>query len=86
MVSVPHLQIEASWDLVLGLVPGKHGLFFRDDDLLLSHEVVEGVDEAPVEIALPGDGVVMDICVLLVLLLPLQPAVTVQGEGWIHNI
>lgn len=74
MVGVPHLQIKTSWNLVFGLVPGKHGLFLGDDDLLFRHEVVEGVDEAPVEVALPGDGVVVDVGVLLVLLLPLQPA------------
>ncbi len=78
MVGVPHLQIKACGDLVFGLIPGKHGLFFRDDDLLFSHEVVEGVDKTPVEVALPSDGVVVDICVLLVLLLPFQP--TVEGR------
>lgn len=77
MVSVPHLQIQSSRDLVFSLIPGKHGLFFWDDDLLFSHEVVKGVDEAPVEVALSSDGVVVDVCVLLVLLLPLQPTVTV---------
>lgn len=85
MVSVPHLQIETSWDLVLGLIPGKHGLLLRDDNLLFSHEVVKGVDEAPVEVALPGDGVVMDVCVLLVLLLPLQPADTGKDVGRIDS-
>lgn len=75
MVSIPHLQIKTRRDLVLGLIPGKHGLFLGDDDLLLSHEIVEGVDEAPVEVPLPGDGMVVDVCVLLVLLLALQPAV-----------
>lgn len=76
MVSVPHLQIKARRDFVFGLIPGKHGLFLGDDDLLLSHEIVEGVHEAPVEVPLPGDGMVVDVCVLLVLLLALQPAVT----------
>lgn len=75
MVSVPHLQIQTRRDLVLGLIPGEHGLFLGDDDLLLSHEIVEGVDEAPVEVPLPGDGMVVDVRVLLVLLLALQPAV-----------
>lgn len=79
MVSVPHLQVEPCRDLVLGLVPGEHGLLFGDDDLLFGHEVVEGVDEAPVEVALTGDGVIVDVCVLLVLLLPLQPAVRGQS-------
>lgn len=79
MVSVPHLQVEPRRDLVLGLVPGEHGLLFGDDDLLFGHEVVEGVDEAPVEVALAGDGVIVDVRVLLVLLLPLQPAVWGQS-------
>lgn len=43
MVGVPHLQVKARRDLVFGLVPGKHGLLLGDDDLLLSHEIVEGV-------------------------------------------
>ena len=77
MVGVPHLQIEASRDLVFSLIPGKHGLFFRDDDLLFGHEVVEGVDEAPVEVTLSCDGVVVDVCVLFVLLLSFQPTVKV---------
>lgn len=75
MVSVPHLQIKTRGDLVFGFIPGKHGLFLGDDDLLLSHEIVKGVHEAPVEVPLPGDGMVVDVCVLLVLLLALQPAV-----------
>lgn len=79
MVGVPHLQVEPCRDLVLGLVPGEHGLLFGDDDLLFGHEVVEGVDEAPVEVALTGDGVIVDVRVLLVLLLPLQPAVRGQS-------
>lgn len=73
MVGVPHLEVQSRRDFVLGLVPGKHGLLFGDDDLLFGHEVVEGVDEAPVEVALSGDGVVMDVRVLFVLLLPFQP-------------
>ena len=90
MVSIPDLQGEACRDLVLGLVPGKHGLLFGDDDLLLSHQVVEGVHEAPVEIPLARQRVVVDVCVLLVLLLTLQPAglkvkghrgSEVRGEG-----
>lgn len=76
MVSVPHLQIKTRRDLVFGLIPGKHGLFLGDDNLLLSHEIVEGVDKAPVEVPFPGDGMVVDVCVLLVFLLALQPAVT----------
>ena len=69
------MEVEAGRDLVLRLVPGEHGLLLGDDDLLLGHQVVERVDEAPVEVALAGDGVVVDVCVLLVLLLALQPAV-----------
>jgi len=74
VVRVPHLQREACRDLVLCLIPGEHGLLLGDDDLLLGHQVVEGVDEAPVEVALARDGVVVHVGVLLVLLLPLQPA------------
>lgn len=73
MISIPHLQIKTSGDLVLGLIPGEHGLFLRDNNFLFSHEVVKWVDKAPVEVALPSDGVVVDICILLVLLLPFQP-------------
>lgn len=43
MVGVPHLQVKARRDLVFSLIPGKHGLLLGDDDLLLSHEIVEGV-------------------------------------------
>lgn len=74
MVGVPDLQCEARRDLVLRLVPGEHGLFLGDDNLLLRHEVIEGVDEAPVEVALSGQGMVVHVCVLLVLLLALQPS------------
>lgn len=90
MVSVPDLQGEACRDLVLGLVPGEHGLLLGDDNLLLSHQVVEGEHEAPVEISLARQRVVVDVCVLLVLLLTLQPAglkvkgrmgSEVRGEG-----
>lgn len=73
VVGIPHLQREARGNLVLCLVPGEHGLLLGDDDLLLGHEIVEGVDEAPVEVALSCQGVVVHVRVLLVLLLPLQP-------------
>lgn len=75
MVGVPDLQREARWDLVLGLIPGEHGLFLRYYNLLLRHEVIEGEDEAPVEVALAGQGVVVYVRVLLVLLLSLEPSV-----------
>lgn len=71
VVGVPDLHREARGDLVLGLVPGEHGLLLRDDNLLLRHEVIEGEDEAPVEVALSGQGVVVHVRVLLVLLLSL---------------
>lgn len=73
MVGIPHLQREAGRNLVLGLIPGEHGLLLGDDDLLLGHEIIEGIDEAPVEVALSSQGVVVHIGVLLVLLLPFQP-------------
>ncbi len=73
MVGVPDLQREARRDLVFSLIPGEHGLFLRDDDLLLCHEVIEGEDKAPVEVALARQGVIVHVCVLLVLLLPFQP-------------
>ena len=74
MVSVPHLKVETGRNLVLGLIPGKHGLLLGDDNLLLCNQVVEGIDEAPVEVALSCQGVVVHVRVLLVLLLPFQPA------------
>lgn len=74
MVCVPDLHGEPCGDLVLGLIPREHGLLLGHDDLLLGHQVVKGVDEAPVEIALAGQRVVVDICILLILLLALQPA------------
>jgi hypothetical protein len=42
-------------------------------DLLLSCQVLEGKDEAPVEVALPCEGAVVDVCGLGVLG-TLQPA------------
>lgn len=74
VVGVPDLQREARWDLVLGLIPGEHGLFLRDYNFLLRHEVIEGEDEAPVEVALSGQGMVVHVRVLLVLLLSLEPS------------
>lgn len=79
MVGIPDLQGEASWDLVLSLIPGEHGLFLGDDDLLLCHQVVKGEDVTPVEVAFAGERVVMDVCVLLVLLLTLQPPAGPRG-------
>lgn len=75
VVGIPDLQREARWDLIFSLIPGEHGLFLRDDDLLLSHEVIEGEDEAPVKVALTSQGVIVHISVLLVLLLSFQPSV-----------
>lgn len=81
VVGVPDLQREAGRDLVLGLIPGKHGLFLRDHDLLLRHEVIKGEDEAPVKVALSGEGMIVHVCVLLVLLLSLEPSV----EGTVRS-
>ena len=86
MVGVPHLEVEARRDLVLRLVPGEHGLLLGDHDLLLGHQVVEGVDEAPVEVALAGDGVVVHIRVLLVFLLALQPALDMIQMFYIPGV
>lgn len=80
MVSIPDLQIKTWWNLIFSLIPGKHRLLFGNDNLLFSHEIVKRVDKAPVEVALPSDGVIVYICVLLVFLLPLQPTVT--GKRW----
>lgn len=95
MVGIPDLQREARRDLIFGLIPGKHGLFLWDDNLLFSHEVIEGEDKAPVKVALTSQGVVVHICVLLVLLLPFQPSVlktrvrpTFWGQGlmtWVNR-
>lgn len=81
VVGVPDLQREARRDLVLCLVPREHGLFLRHHNLLLRHEVIEGEDEAPVKVALSGEGMVVHVCVLLVLLLALQPSV----EGTVRS-
>ncbi len=35
-----------------GLIPREHGLLFGDDHLLLRGQVLEGIDEPPVEVAL----------------------------------
>lgn len=83
VVGVPHLQGEPGRDLVLGLVPGEHGLLFGDDDLLLRRQVVEGEDVTPVEVALAGQRVVVDVRVLLVLLLALQPP---AGPGGVTGV
>lgn len=71
MIGVPYLKVEPCWDLVLRLIPGEHGLLLGDNNLLLSHQVIERVHKAPVEVSFTSDGVIMDIRVLLVLLLPL---------------
>lgn len=55
MVSVPDLEVQSSGYLRLGLVPAEHRVLARDDDLLFGDEVVEGVDEPPVEVALAGE-------------------------------
>ncbi len=34
VICIPHLQIQSGRDLILGLVPRKHGLFLWDDDFL----------------------------------------------------
>lgn len=80
MVSIPDLQRETRRDLVFSLIPGEHGLLLRDYDFLLSYKVIEGEDEAPVEVALTGQGVVMHICVLFVFLLPFQPSLEGMKE------
>lgn len=72
MVRVPDLQLQPGGDLALRLVPGEHGLLARDDDLLLGHQVVEGEDEAPVEVALARQRPVVDVRALAVLR-PLEP-------------
>jgi len=37
VISIPHLKGESSRNLVLCLIPGKHGFLLGDDYLLLSH-------------------------------------------------
>lgn len=73
MVGVPDLKRKTRWDLVLGLIPREHGFLLGDYDLLFGHQVVEWKDKPPIEIPLPGKGMVMDIGVLLIFLLTLQP-------------
>lgn len=83
MVGIPDLQRETRWNLVFSLIPGEHGFFLRDDNLLLGHEVIKGEDETPVEVSLTSQGVIVHICVLLVLLLPFQPPVGCSQSGGI---
>lgn len=81
VVRIPDLQRETRRDLVFGLVPGEHGLFFGNNDLLLSHEVIEREDKAPVKVALTSQGVIMHVCVLFVLLLPFEPPVKMVRDN-----
>jgi len=61
VISVPDLQGQSSRDLGGRFIPRKHGLFFGDDNLLLSSQILKRENEAPVEITLPGQRAVMDI-------------------------
>lgn len=70
MIGIPHLEVEPSWDFVLSLIPGEHRLLLGDHDLFLSHQVIKRVHKSPVEVSLTSNGMIMDIRVLLVLLLP----------------
>lgn len=74
MIGIPDLYIQSGRNLILGLIPGKHGLFLRDDNLLLCLQIVEGINEAPVEVSFTGQRMIVDISVLFILLLTLQPA------------
>lgn len=69
MISIPHLEVEPCRDFVLSLIPGEHGLLLGDYDLLLGHQVIKRVHKTPVKVSLAGDGVIMNIRVLLVFLL-----------------
>ena len=53
-VRVPHLESQTWRDLGDAVVPAEEALLLGDHDLLLGGEVVEGEDEPPVEIPLPG--------------------------------
>ena len=70
-----YLERESCWDLAGGLVPREHGLLLGYDDLLLRNEVVERVDEAPVEVALPRQGAVVHVSLLRVVVRALQKSV-----------
>ena len=61
-VCVPDLQVESWRDLWDGLVPGEHTLLPGDHDLLLGRQVLEGEDKPPVEVSLPSQRPVVDVC------------------------
>ena len=66
-VCVPDLQIESWRDLWDGLVPGEHTLLPGDHDLLLGRQVLEGEDKPPVEVSLPSQRPVVDVCGLYII-------------------
>jgi len=55
VICIPDLQVEPGWDLGLRLVPGEQSLLPRDDDLLLSNQVLKWEDEPPVEVAFTSE-------------------------------
>lgn len=46
------------------------GYLLAQDTYTLGWQVVQGEDEAPVEVTLPRQGLVVDVCLLHVLLYP----------------
>lgn len=70
---VPHLKHQLSRYFALCLFQGKYVFSFTDHHLFLCWEVVEWEHEAPVEVALSCQGVVMYVCLLFVLFQALYP-------------
>lgn len=67
-VIVPDLQDQHCWLQKLSLLQSKGSRFVPDAHLPLHRQVVKTEHKAPVEVALSGQGVEVDICLLSVLL------------------
>lgn len=75
-VIVPDLQDQHSRLPEFGFFQGKGSRVAPDAHLALRGQVVKAEHEAPVEVALPGQRVEVNVCLLLVVLQPLHPAGT----------
>lgn len=75
-VIVPDLQDQHSRLPEFGFFQGKASRAAPDAHLALRGQVLKAEHEAPVEVALPGQRVEVNVCLLLVVLQPLHPAGT----------
>lgn len=73
-VVVPDLQDQHCWLPELSLLQGEGSRLAPDAHLPLRRQVVKAEHKAPVEVALSGQGVEVDIRLLSVLLQTLYPA------------